>query len=113
MKSVTARAALLALAIFPMGDAHAAPTRRKVTPQSQSVKEVVAVGRAKADFILIRNSCENPKDCDQGLLTTAEKGFMEACQVCAPLEKCEADRDAIRNGNGKRSYNPCVPARDK
>jgi hypothetical protein len=66
------------------------------------------VGRLKIAFMYAVESCERP-NCDQQLLREIQKGYVDECKACAPQEECEADRDIILKGEGKRTYNPCVP----
>ena len=69
--------------------------------------KVAEVFRAKSNFLFAVDSCERPDRCDKALRADAEERFMKGCLECAPQERCEADRQTIRDGNGKRSYNPC------
>jgi guanyl-specific ribonuclease Sa len=66
----------------------------------------VEVARLKGVFMFAVQSCER-KGCDEQLLRDAEASYMQECKVCATEEKCGADRDVIRAGDGKRYYNPC------
>jgi len=69
--------------------------------------QLAEVFRAKRNLLFAVEACERPERCDKLLRSESEERFMKACQECAPQERCEADRQAIREGNGKRSYNPC------
>ena len=69
--------------------------------------QLTEVFRAKTNLLFAVESCERPDRCDKALRADSEERFMKACQECAPQERCEADRQTIREGNGKRSYNPC------
>lgn len=88
------------------------------TPQSQkerasspeptaSQAQLAEVFRAKTNLLFAVESCERPDRCDKQLRAESEERFMKACLECAPQERCEADRQTIRDGNGKRTYNPC------
>lgn len=69
--------------------------------------QVAEVFRAKTNLLFAVEACDRPERCDKVFRSEAEARFMKACLECAPEERCEADRQTIRDGNGKRSYNPC------
>ncbi len=79
---------------------------KKNKAKDPSEAQKLEVARLKGVFIFAVDSCER-KGCDEQLLQESESGFMQECKVCAPEEKCAADRDLIRAGNAKRNYNPC------
>lgn len=79
---------------------------RKAAPAADPA-QLAEVFRAKTNLLFAVEACERPERCDKAFRAESEERFMKACLECAPEERCEADRQAIRNGEGKRSYNPC------
>lgn len=69
--------------------------------------QLAQVFRAKGNFMFAVEACERPDRCDKQLRAESEEQFVKACLECAPQERCEAERQVIRDGDGKRSYNPC------
>ena len=61
--------------------------------------------------------CGNPGKCEQGsrnadreymsLLEGADRSFIEACLACSTSERCEAERDRIRDGKRSQGTAPC------
>ncbi len=61
--------------------------------------------------------CSNPGKCEQGsrnadreyisLLEGADRSFIEACLACSTAEKCDAERDRIREGKHSTGTRPC------
>lgn len=119
MKRALLVAAVLALAAGSGGVANAAsapaqksaPTQKKdasLTKKQQAAKERGAVSKAKRTFIFSVEQCDRPDNCDRSLLADSEEAYVQACGACAPAERCEEDRQKIRDGQGKLSYNPCA-----
>lgn len=65
------------------------------------------VMRAKANFTYGVELCERKETCSPELLKTSEKEFLVACEKCATEERCEEERDLIRDGKAERKANPC------
>jgi hypothetical protein len=75
-----------------------------------SPEALATVARMKQIFIIRVDACTPPQQCGSlsaSLLERAETEFVQACQACAPADRCEAERAKIREGKGKRSENPC------
>lgn len=82
---------------------------RPATPkQKEASADRHAAMRAKSTFIYAVEACDQPSHCDKSLRDDAEKAFMDACNICAPADRCDAERDAIRAGTSKRTDNPCA-----
>jgi antirestriction protein ArdC len=81
-------------------------TKSRKSKSDPAEAQKVEVARLKGIFMFAVESCER-KGCDEQLLRDSEASFMDECKVCATEEKCAADRDVIRAGDGKRYYNPC------
>jgi hypothetical protein len=85
--------------------------RRKAgKPDSKQVanaKERAAAARAKSLFVFAVETCDKPDRCDPMMRDDTERQFLNACRLCAPPEKCEAERDAIRAGQSTRRGTVC------
>lgn len=88
--------------------AAAAREERERTAKLNSPQRIAAA-RAKALFMFAMDTCDKPERCEPSLRDDAERRFLDACRACATAEKCEADRDVIRAGNGNRRVTPCDP----
>jgi hypothetical protein len=85
---------------------------RPQTPkQKEAASDRVAAMRAKSTYIYAVEACEPGARCDAVLRDDAEKAFINACNVCASADRCEAERDAIKVGKAKRTESPCPPAK--
>lgn len=85
---------------------------RPATPkQKQADADRIAAQRAKTVYMYAVEACDQAVRCDATLRDDAEKSFVNACNVCAPADRCEAERDAIKAGKARRNENPCPPAR--
>ena len=65
---------------------------------------VAAVARYKQVFIMRVDACSQPERCGSqavSLLDRAETEFLEACQACAPADRCQADRADDPRGQGQ------------
>jgi hypothetical protein len=61
--------------------------------------------------------CSVPGKCEQGssnvdrefiaILEGADRNFIEACLACSTAEKCDAERDRIRDGKRSPGTAPC------
>ena len=61
--------------------------------------------------------CSNPGKCEQGsrnadreyinMLEGADRSFIEACLACSTSERCDAERDRIRDGKHSSGTAPC------
>ncbi|HSN93316.1 MAG TPA: hypothetical protein VLS93_18945, partial [Anaeromyxobacteraceae bacterium] len=80
----------------------AAAGPQKAAAGKPSPEQLSAVARTKSIFVFAVESCDRPDRCDASLRDDAERRFLDACRVCAPPERCEAERDAIRQGTAKR-----------
>lgn len=66
------------------------------------------VKQTKQVLMFAVEACErSPERCDKPLRDDAERRFLDTCGICAPSERCLAERDAIRAGTSKASANPC------
>jgi hypothetical protein len=85
---------------------------RPTPKQAEATSDRIAASRAKSVYLYAVESCtEAPARCDAALRDDAERRFMDACNVCAPADRCEAERDAIKDGSAKRTSNPCGTAK--
>jgi hypothetical protein len=75
--------------------------------QVANVKERAAAARAKALFVFAIETCDRPERCDPAMRDDTERQFLNACRLCAPPEKCEAERDSIRAGQSTRRGTVC------
>ncbi len=65
--------------------------------------------RSRSVFLYAVDSCEqSKKSCDTALLDDAEQRFMDACGACAPFQRCEESRQAIRAGRSREVADPCA-----
>ncbi len=91
------------------GTAKKAPTLSKEL--SQELKTT------KQAFMAAVGSCARPDLCDPGsrsanrelidLVTSTEENFVTACRACSTDEKCERERQRIRDGKNSRGLEPC------
>jgi hypothetical protein len=67
--------------------------------------------RVRSVYLYAVESCERQGDrCDPTLRDDAEARFLEACGACAPSDRCQTERDAIRKGTSRsNSKDPCAP----
>lgn len=72
-----------------------------------NAKERAAASRAKALFVFAIETCDKPERCDPAMRDDTERQFLNACRLCAPPEKCEAERDAVRAGQSSRRGTVC------
>lgn len=79
------------------------------TKQKEASADRHAAMRAKSTFIFAVEACDQNQSCDKSLRDDAEKAFVDACNICAPADRCDAERDAIRAGTASRTDNPCAP----
>ena len=114
---------LLALALSLAGPARAAdpgtyvPPKRPTAPAAPAPEQKPApvisdqgrVAREKRTFMDAADLCVRRDTCDQELLKNAEKKFVAACEMCAPIVDCENEREAILAGKATKS-NPCAVA---
>jgi hypothetical protein len=80
-------------------------TKKKNDPEETQRRDLLRIKRV---FMFAVDDCANNQRCDKQLMHDSESSFMDACKACADTEKCEADRDTIKNGDGKLSFNPCA-----
>lgn len=90
------------------GAAGGASNKSKAEAAADAADRVTAL-RAKSIYMYAVEACDQPARCDAALRDDAEQRFMDACRSCAPAERCEAERAAIKEGSAKRSANPCAP----
>ena len=86
-------------------------TKAKEAEASESTLAARALARrTKSVLMFAVESCAREGNrCDPELPQDAERRFLEACGACAPSEKCQAERDAIRAGTARTSTDPCAP----
>jgi hypothetical protein len=86
------------------------PRAKKQEPTGPSPALRSHARRTKSTYMYAVESCERPGgSCDTALRDDAEKRFLDACGACAPSERCQAERDAIRTGAGQTKSDPCAP----
>lgn len=67
--------------------------------------------RSRSTFRYASESCADGRDrCNRELLDEAEKTFVNACRACDTVDRCEAERAAIREGGTNVTTKLCVPA---
>jgi hypothetical protein len=86
------------------------PRARKQEPTGPTQAVRSYARRTRSVFMYAVESCSRPGGgCDTALRDDAEKRFLDACGACAPSERCQADRDAIRTGTAPSRSDPCAP----
>ncbi len=66
--------------------------------------------RRRSTFRYAAESCAEGRDrCDNDLLAEAEKTFVNACRACDSVDRCEAERSAVREGGTNVTTKLCVP----
>jgi hypothetical protein len=66
--------------------------------------------RRRSTFRYAADSCADGRDrCDHDLLDEAEKTFVNACRACDTVDRCEAERTAVRQGGTNVTTRLCVP----
>lgn len=67
-----------------------------------------SVQRARNVYKFAVEACERPERCDAPLRDDAEQRYLDACRDCATMERCSADRDAIKDGSAAGGpFNVC------
>jgi hypothetical protein len=108
------------------GALHGSPTKRPPSKQKYKKPAVEeeqyrAIRTGKAAFMSAVGSCTKPEMCDPKspardpelvkLLQNTERTFVDACEACAPVDVCEAERVKIREGTASFRTNPCFQAK--
>lgn len=66
--------------------------------------------RRRSTFRYAAESCADGRDrCNHELLDEAEKTFVNACRACDTVDRCDAERTAIREGGTNVTTKLCVP----
>ncbi len=89
-------------------------SKGKASPMSETKRSLM---NAKLALKTAVDLCSNPGKCEQGsrnadreymsLLEGADRSFIEACLACSTSERCEAERDRIRDGKHSQGTAPC------
>jgi hypothetical protein len=115
MIRVIALAAALSLATT----ASAATSKSKSSPaQKGTMTEAKrALMNAKRALKTAVDLCSNPGKCEHGsrnadreyisMLESADRNFIEACLACSTPERCDSERDRIKDGKRSQGTVPC------
>jgi hypothetical protein len=82
--------------------AKSAPKQPKDTPK------VAAMKQARAKLIYAADTCQNPSKCEKELRDDFVEGFISACRECDTVDRCEAEKQAILDGNVPRGGDLCA-----
>ena|SRR6266702_6895996 len=93
----------------------ASPAQKgKPSPVSDAKRNLMNTKRALKTAV---DLCSNPGKCEPGsrnadreymsLLEGADRNFIEACLACSTSERCDAERDRIRDGKRSQGTAPC------
>ncbi len=89
-------------------DTPGAKTAKAAKPPANAAALALA-RRTRSVFLYAVDSCEqSKKSCDTALLDDAEQRFMDACGACAPFQRCDESRQAIRAGRSREVGDPCA-----
>jgi hypothetical protein len=93
------------------------------TPSSNAKGKAASLSEAKRALFNAKRAlktavdlCSAPGKCEQGsganreyisILEGADRNFIEACLACSTAEKCDAERDRIRDGKRSSGIAPC------
>jgi hypothetical protein len=69
---------------------------------------VAAMKRARAQLLYVADSCQNPSKCDKELRDDTVDLFVSACRECDTVERCDAEKQAILDGNVPRGGDLCT-----
>lgn len=65
--------------------------------------------RLRSVFAYAAEACGEGRDrCDRDLLDNSEQNFVYACRACDTVDRCEAERVAIRGGTTSSITDLCV-----
>jgi hypothetical protein len=112
MKRIVIAAVAVALSTAAMASEKTrAPTSKPKQPSMSELEQAKAAYRAAV------GACARPDTCDPtassanrdavALLKDTEKQFMTACTACASEERCESERQRIRDGKRSVGRAPC------
>src|SRR6266568_8258607 len=116
------RIMVLAAALSFTTVATGAEPKPKASPTSKGKASTVTAAKrsllnAKRALKTAVDLCGNPGKCEQGsrnadreyisLLENADRNFIEACLACSTSERCDAERDRIRDGKRSMGTAPC------
>ncbi|HEX9108103.1 MAG TPA: hypothetical protein VF832_12760 [Longimicrobiales bacterium] len=86
----------------------------KAGPLSEAKRNLFNAKRALVTAVAL---CSAPGKCEQGarnadreyitMLEGADRNFIEACLACSTSEKCDAERDRIKDGKRSPGTIPC------
>lgn len=81
------------------------PGKATVNPEDRR-----AMLRMRSIFVYAADACSTGRElCDRVLLEDAEQNFVNACRACASVDRCEAERAAIREGRPANATDLCAP----
>ncbi len=81
----------------------------KGTPkQPTDSPKVAAMKRARAQLVYAADTCQNPSKCDKEMRDDFVEGFVSACRECDTVERCDAEKQAILEGNVPRGSDLCA-----
>jgi hypothetical protein len=112
------RIVVLAAALSLATGASAAQSKPKAsTTQKGTTDAKRSLMNAKRALKTAVDLCSAPGRCEQGsahadreymsMLEGADRSFIEACLACSTPEKCDAERDRIRDGKRSSGSAPC------
>jgi hypothetical protein len=95
-----------------------ASTSQKAKGKAGSLSEAQrTLFNAKRALVTAVALCSAPGKCEQGsrnadreyisMLEGADRNFIEACLACSTSEKCDAERDRIKDGKRSPGTTPC------
>jgi hypothetical protein len=70
--------------------------------------KVVAMKQARALLVYAAESCRNPGKCDKELRDDTVERFVSACRECDTVDRCDAEKQAILDGNVPRGGDLCA-----
>ena len=104
----------LSLATTANGAAPSSKAKGKAGSPSEAQRVLFNAKRALKTAV---DLCSVPGKCEQGspsanreyiaILEGADRNFIEACLACSTAEKCDAERDRIRDGKHSQGLAPC------
>jgi hypothetical protein len=87
----------------------AAKSGTKATPKKPTDSpQVAAMKRERAQLVYAADACQTPSRCDKELRDDAVERFVSACRECDTVERCDAEKQAILDGNVPRGGDLCA-----
>ena len=115
------RIVVLAVALSLASAAHGAEPKASPAQKGKTAGKPTSAQRdlmnAKRTLKTAVDLCSVPGKCESGssnadrefinMLESADRSFIEACLACSTAEKCDAERDRIRDGKRSPGTAPC------